>query len=117
MVLPPSPWLGAAIAWALIILASAAGWGLLAHALKDKVSTFELPPSSERPLSLMLLGRDVRLLILAMGAVLGLPNVGLVVGFLTYCSSGILRVARVVRLGWNPFRRRSGADELPGGTP
>jgi choline kinase/phosphatidylglycerophosphate synthase len=99
---------------ASIIVAAAAGWGIFAYAVRDKVSTFELPPSAHRPLSLMLLGRDVRMFILALGAVLDLPAVGLIVGFVTYCSSGILRVVRVVRLGWNPFRSQADADELKG---
>lgn len=89
---------------ASIILASAAGWGIIAYRLKDKVSTFELPPSSDRPLSLMLLGRDVRLFILAAGSVLTLPLAALATAFVAYCSSGLLRVVRVLRLGWNPFR-------------
>jgi choline kinase/phosphatidylglycerophosphate synthase len=93
---------------ATIILASAAGWGIIAYRLEDKVSTFELPPSSDRPLSLMLLGRDVRMLILSAGSILDLPLAALAVGFVTYSSSGLLRVVRVLRLGWNPFR--AGAD-------
>jgi phosphatidylglycerophosphate synthase len=99
---------------ASIILASAAGWGIISYRLEDKVSTFELPPSSERPLSLMLLGRDVRMFILAAGSVLDLPLAALAVGFVTYCSSGLLRVVRVLRLGWNPFRARGDSTDLPG---
>jgi len=95
---------------ASIIIASAAGWGIIDYVLQDKVARFELPPSSDRPLSLMLLGRDVRMFILAAGAVLNDPLLGLAVGFLTYCSSGILRVVRVVRLGWSPIRARAGRD-------
>jgi 1L-myo-inositol 1-phosphate cytidylyltransferase / CDP-L-myo-inositol myo-inositolphosphotransferase len=98
---------------ASIIAASSVGWALISVALQDKVSTFELPPSSDRPLSLMLLGRDVRMFVLALGSVLALPVVGLVVGFLTYTSSGILRVVRVLRLGWNPFRKKAEAAGLP----
>jgi choline kinase/phosphatidylglycerophosphate synthase len=97
---------------ATIILASAAGWGIIAYRLQDKVSTFELPPSSDRPLSLMLLGRDVRLFILAAGSVLNLPLAALAVGFVTYSSSGLLRVVRVFRLGWNPFRAGAGSSDL-----
>jgi 1L-myo-inositol 1-phosphate cytidylyltransferase / CDP-L-myo-inositol myo-inositolphosphotransferase len=99
---------------ASIILASAAGWGIISYRLEDKVSTFELPPSSDRPLSLMLLGRDVRMFILAAGSVLDLPLAALAVGFVTYCSSGLLRVVRVLRLGWNPFRARGDSTDLPG---
>jgi 1L-myo-inositol 1-phosphate cytidylyltransferase / CDP-L-myo-inositol myo-inositolphosphotransferase len=97
---------------ASIILAGAAGWGIIAYHLQDKVSTFELPPSAERPISLMLLGRDVRMFILAVGSLLALPLAGLAAGFLTYCSSGLLRVVRVLRLGWIPFRARAEARDL-----
>jgi 1L-myo-inositol 1-phosphate cytidylyltransferase / CDP-L-myo-inositol myo-inositolphosphotransferase len=99
---------------ASIILASAVGWGIIAYRLQEKVSTFELPPSTDRRLSLMLLGRDVRMFILAAGSVLDLPLVALAVGFLTYCSSGLLRVLRVFRLGWSPFRPRADTEDLEG---
>jgi CDP-L-myo-inositol myo-inositolphosphotransferase len=93
---------------ASIILAGAAGWGIIAYRLQDKVATFELPANAtDRPLSLMLLGRDVRMFILAAGSVLDLPLAALAVGFVTYCTSGLLRVIRVLRLGWNPFRAGS----------
>jgi choline kinase/phosphatidylglycerophosphate synthase len=97
---------------ASIILASAAGWGVIAYALQDKVATFELPSTSERPLALMLLGRDVRMFILSLGSVLSLPWVGLGVGFLTYSSSGLLRVLRVLRPGWEPLEAEAGGPEF-----
>jgi 1L-myo-inositol 1-phosphate cytidylyltransferase / CDP-L-myo-inositol myo-inositolphosphotransferase len=99
---------------ASIILASAAGWGMIAYRLQDKVSTFELPPTADRPLPLMLLGRDVRMFILAAGSVVDLPLAALAVGVLTYMSSGFLRVVRVLRLGWNPFRPRADTEDFGG---
>jgi CDP-L-myo-inositol myo-inositolphosphotransferase len=97
-----------------IILASAAGWGLIAFRLQEKVSTFELPPTASRPLPLMLLGRDVRMFILAAGSLVDLPLAGLAIGVLTYISSGFLRVVRVLRLGWNPFRPRADTEHFRG---
>ena len=67
----------------LVLTVGATAGALLSMASKDRIVALGLPPAPERRLGLLLGGRDGRLLIVAVGAVLGVPSVTLAAVTLT----------------------------------
>jgi hypothetical protein len=81
----------------LVWTVAATAGALLSMASKDRAATLGLPPAPERALRWLLGGRDGRLLLVAVGAVLGAPVAALAAVTATSALSFGLRVA---------FRRR-----------
>ena len=75
----------------MLTVAATAG-ALLSMASKDRAAALGLPPAPERALGWLLGGRDGRLLLVAVGAVLGAPVAALVVTTATSAVSLGLRV-------------------------
>jgi CDP-L-myo-inositol myo-inositolphosphotransferase len=69
-----------------ILASSAYGWGFLAYLLQSRMAGFEVG-ATERPLVLLLGGRDSRLLILSIGAALSQPGAAVSAGWALYLSS------------------------------
>jgi 1L-myo-inositol 1-phosphate cytidylyltransferase / CDP-L-myo-inositol myo-inositolphosphotransferase len=87
----------------LVLTVSATAGALLSMASKDRAAALGLPPAPERALGWLLGGRDGRLLLVAVGAVLGGPVVALVAVTATSALSLGLRVG---------FLRRRPAREV-----
>jgi hypothetical protein len=87
----------------LVLTVSATAGALLSMASKDRAAALGLPPALERALGWLLGGRDGRLLLVAVGAVLGGPVVALVAVTATSALSLGLRVG---------FLRRAPAREV-----
>jgi hypothetical protein len=80
----------------VITLAVAATTGaMLSMATKDRIAALGIPPVPERWIGFLLGGRDARLLIVAIGAVLGQPVAALVVLIATSAVSLIVRLVLV----------------------
>jgi phosphatidylglycerophosphate synthase len=77
----------------LVLTVSATTGALLSMASKDRAAALGLPPAPERGLGWLLGGRDGRLLLVAVGAVLGTPVAVLVAVSATSALSLGLRVA------------------------
>ena len=77
----------------LVLTVSATTGALLSMASKDRAAALGLPPAPERALGWLLGGRDGRLLLVAVGAVLGAPVAVLVAVSATSALSLGLRVA------------------------
>jgi len=78
---------------AVAVLAVAATTGaMLSMATKDRIAALGLPPVPERWIGLLLGGRDGRLLIVAIGALLGRPAATLVVLIVTSALSLTVRL-------------------------
>jgi 1L-myo-inositol 1-phosphate cytidylyltransferase / CDP-L-myo-inositol myo-inositolphosphotransferase len=77
----------------LVLTVAATTGALLSMASKDRAAALELPPAPERPLGWLLGGRDGRLLLVAVGAVLGAPVAALAAVTATSALSLGLRVA------------------------
>jgi phosphatidylglycerophosphate synthase len=83
---------------AVLALTVAATTGaLLSMASKDRAAALGLPPAPERALGWLLGGRDGRLLLVAVGAVLGAPVAALAAVVATSVLSLALRVAFLLR--------------------
>jgi CDP-L-myo-inositol myo-inositolphosphotransferase len=79
---------------AVIVLAVAAATGaLLSMATKDRITALGIPPAPERWIGFLMGGRDARLLIVAVAALLGRPFAALVAVSLT---SGVSLVVRLL---------------------
>jgi phosphatidylglycerophosphate synthase len=89
--------------WVLVLTVAATTGALLSMASKDRAVALGLPPAPERALGWLLGGRDGRLLLVAMGAVLGAPVAALAAVTATSALSLGLRVA---------FLRRPPAREV-----
>jgi hypothetical protein len=76
----------------MLTMAATTG-ALLSMASKDRVAALGLPPAPERALGWLLGGRDGRLLLVAVGAVLGAPVAALAAVSATSALSLGLRVA------------------------
>jgi CDP-L-myo-inositol myo-inositolphosphotransferase len=76
---------------AVLAVAATAG-AMLSMATKDRISALGFPPLPERWIALLLGGRDARLLIVAIGAVLGWPAATLVVLIATSALSLAVRL-------------------------
>jgi len=77
----------------LVLTVAAATGALLSMASKDRAAALGLPPAPERALGWLLGGRDGRLLLVAVGAVLGAPLAALAAVLATSALSLGLRVA------------------------
>jgi hypothetical protein len=77
----------------LVLTVAATTGALLSMASKDRAAALGLPPAPERLLGWLLGGRDGRLLLVAVGAVLGAPVAVLVAVSATSAVSLGLRVA------------------------
>jgi 1L-myo-inositol 1-phosphate cytidylyltransferase / CDP-L-myo-inositol myo-inositolphosphotransferase len=77
----------------LVWTVAATTGALLSMASKDRAAALGLPPAPERPLGWLLGGRDGRLLLVAVGAVLGAPVAALAAVTATSALSLGLRVA------------------------
>jgi choline kinase/phosphatidylglycerophosphate synthase len=77
----------------LVLTVAATTGALLSMASKDRAAALGLPPAPERALGWLLGGRDGRLLLVAMGAVLGAPVAALAAVTATSALSLGLRVA------------------------
>jgi 1L-myo-inositol 1-phosphate cytidylyltransferase / CDP-L-myo-inositol myo-inositolphosphotransferase len=81
----------------LVLTVAATTGALLSMASKDRAAALGLPPAPERALAWLLGGRDGRLLLVAVGAVLGAPVAALAAITATSALSLGLRVAFVRR--------------------
>jgi 1L-myo-inositol 1-phosphate cytidylyltransferase / CDP-L-myo-inositol myo-inositolphosphotransferase len=81
----------------LVLTVAATTGALLSMASKDRAAALGLPPAPERVLGWLLGGRDGRLLLVAVGALLGAPLVALAAVTATSALSLGLRVAFVRR--------------------
>ena len=90
---------------------------LLSMASKDRAAALGLPPAPERALGWLLGGRDGRLLLVAVGAVLGAPVAALAAVTATSALSLGLRVAFLRRPPARDVGRGSlaGQGEVPSG--
>jgi phosphatidylglycerophosphate synthase len=77
----------------LVLTVAATAGALLSMASKDRAAALGLPPAPERALGWLLGGRDGRLLLVAVGAVLGAPVAALATVTATSALSLGLRVA------------------------
>ena len=82
---------------ALVLTAAATATSLLSMATKDRAAALGLPPMPERALGHLLGGRDGRLLMVAVFAVIGHPALGLLAITLTAGITGALRLYLVMR--------------------
>jgi 1L-myo-inositol 1-phosphate cytidylyltransferase / CDP-L-myo-inositol myo-inositolphosphotransferase len=83
----------------VLLTAVAITGALLSMASKDRAASLALPPAPERPIGYTLGGRDGRLLIVAVAAVLGAPFVGLAVVAVTAAIALAIRLVFVLRSG------------------
>jgi phosphatidylglycerophosphate synthase len=84
---------------AVLVVAVAAMFGsIMSMASKDRIAANGLPPPDERALAWLMGGRDGRLFLVAVFAILGLPLVALVTVAATAAVTLILRVILVRRL-------------------
>jgi phosphatidylglycerophosphate synthase len=81
----------------LALTVAATTGALLSMASKDRAAALGLPPAPERALGWLLGGRDGRLLLVAVGAVLGAPVAALAAVIATSVLSLGLRVAFLLR--------------------
>jgi choline kinase/phosphatidylglycerophosphate synthase len=81
----------------LVLTVAATAGALLSMASKDRAAALGLPPAPERALGWLLGGRDGRLLLVAVGAVLGAPVAALAAVTATSALSLGLRVAFLLR--------------------
>jgi CDP-L-myo-inositol myo-inositolphosphotransferase len=84
---------------ALVLTAAATAGSLLSMASKDRATALGLPRVHEWALGLLLGGRDGRLLLVAVFAVVGYPALGLIAITLTTGVTGTLRLYFVLRGG------------------
>jgi choline kinase/phosphatidylglycerophosphate synthase len=91
---------GSASARSVVLLTAAAIAGaLLSMASKDRAASLALPSAPERPIGYTLGGRDGRLLVVAVAAVLGAPFVGLALVAVTAAIALGIRLVFVLRSG------------------
>ncbi len=81
----------------LALTAAATAGALLSMATKDRAAALGLPPPPERQLGFLLAGRDGRLLLVAVAAVLGRPVAGLAAVAATSALALALRVVFLLR--------------------
>jgi hypothetical protein len=81
----------------LVLTVAATTGALLSMASKDRAAALGLPAAPERALGWLLGGRDGRLLVVAVGAVLGAPVAALAAVTATSALSLSLRVASLGR--------------------
>jgi hypothetical protein len=74
-----------------ILTSAAYGWGFIAYLFQSKLTGFEVS-GADRPLVMLLGGRDSRLLILAAGTTVYEPGAAVAAGWVIYLSSVLRRV-------------------------
>jgi len=79
------------------LTAAATAGSMLSMASKDRATALGLPPAPERQLGYLLAGRDGRLLIVAVGAILGLPAGALIAVVATSAAALALRLWAIRR--------------------
>jgi hypothetical protein len=79
------------------LTAAATAGSVLSMASKDRATALGLPPAPERQLGYLLGGRDGRLLIVAVGSILGLPAGALIAVAATSAASLALRLWAIRR--------------------
>ena len=84
---------------AIVLAVGATALSLLSMATKDRISALGLRAAPERRLNLLLGGRDARLLLVAIAAVVEKPVWALAVIFVTCGLSLVLRLVFVLREG------------------
>lgn len=80
---------------------------MLSMASKDRIAALGIPPAPERAIGWLLGGRDARLLIIAVGALLGAPLVALVAVAATAAVGLAVRLmlaSATIRAGWRGVR-------------
>ena len=100
--LPPS--------WTVALVAAAITAALLSMATKDRIAALGLPPGPEHRLGYLLCGRDGRLLLVAVFAVVGKPEAALVAVALT---SGLGAMLRVLSVWQSPYSDDPGGRRDP----
>ncbi len=88
---------GVPAALTVALVAAAVTAALLSMATKDRIAAIGLPPGPEHRLGYLLCGRDGRLLLVAVFAVIGKPEVALAAVALTSGLGAMLRVGLVWR--------------------
>ncbi|MFL6043031.1 MAG: NTP transferase domain-containing protein [Gaiellales bacterium] len=83
--------------WAIVLATAAATGSLMSMASKDRIRALGLRQAREDRLSLLFGGRDARLLLVAIAAVLGAPVVGLILVILTTTITLVFRLVSVAR--------------------
>lgn len=81
--------------WTVALVAAAVTAALLSMATKDRIAALGLPSGPEHRLGYLLCGRDGRLLLVAVFAVVGKPEAALAAVALTSGLGAMLRVGRV----------------------
>jgi 1L-myo-inositol 1-phosphate cytidylyltransferase / CDP-L-myo-inositol myo-inositolphosphotransferase len=77
------------------LVAAATALSILSMATKDRVTALGLPPAPERAIGYLLGGRDGRMLLVAVGALIGRPTWALVAIVVAAGTSLVVRVASV----------------------
>jgi hypothetical protein len=78
----------------------------MSMASKDRVAALRIPPAPERRIGFLLGGRDARLLLVAIGALLGRPEAALAAIALTSGLSLAVRLLLGPPFGRGPKRRK-----------
>ena len=96
----------------MVLAVAATAGSMLSMASKDRIAALRIPPPPERAIGFLLGGRDARLLLIAMAALLGRPELGLWAVVATTGVSLVVRLAltRAALRAWTPEaggRRRS----------
>ena len=106
---------GQGLVVALTVAATAGA--MLSMATKDRVRALGLPGGPERAIAFLLGGRDGRLLLVAVFAVVGLPVLALAAVAVPSWLSLTARMIAVHRRASRSTTRWSAMDEVPGSTP
>jgi 1L-myo-inositol 1-phosphate cytidylyltransferase / CDP-L-myo-inositol myo-inositolphosphotransferase len=88
---------------------AATGGSILSMATKDRIAALRLPPAPERWISYVLGGRDGRLLLIALAALFGRPELALVLVAVTSLLSLVIRLV-LIRGTVNAARREQPAS-------
>ena len=84
-----------AAATVAVVAVFAVTGSMLSMASKDRITALRLPQPPERGISLLLGGRDARLLVVTIGAIAGEPLAALIVIAVTSLASLLVRLALV----------------------
>jgi choline kinase/phosphatidylglycerophosphate synthase len=88
----------------MVAVVAATAGSMLSMASKDRIAALRIPPPSERGIGFLLGGRDARLLLVAVAALLGRPELGLLAVAVTSGLSLIVRLVLTRRAlrAWTP---------------
>ena len=96
--------------WTVALVGAAITAALLSMATRDRIAALGLPPGPEHRLGYLLSGRDGRLLLVAVSAVVGKPEAALAAVALT---SGLGAMLRVWRAWQAPYSDDPGGSRMP----